>query len=126
MKKIGLVFCFILFFSVSFQVNAQWFWQNPLPTGNGLTSVEQVNNDILISVGLTGTILKSTDGGNNWFVIYNQCNDHLYDVGFFNSLIGLAVGTNGTILKTANSGNTWIRIPTGVNKTFKHIEIIND
>ena len=43
MKKIGLVFCFILFFSVSFQISAQWEWQNPLPQGNNLSSVSFID-----------------------------------------------------------------------------------
>jgi len=63
MKKIGLVFSLVLFFSVSFQINAQWFWQNPLPQGNNLYSVDFIDSDLGWTVGSYGTILKTTNGG---------------------------------------------------------------
>jgi hypothetical protein len=56
MKKIGLVFSLGLFFSISFQINAQWFWQNPLPQGNTLFSTFFVNSNTGWAVGEAGTI----------------------------------------------------------------------
>jgi hypothetical protein len=41
MKKIVFVFAFLL--TISFQLNAQWFWQNPLPQGNTLNSVDFID-----------------------------------------------------------------------------------
>ena len=58
MKKIGFVFRFVLFFSVSFPINAQWFWQNPLPQGNDLYSVDFIDSNFGWIVGYYGTILK--------------------------------------------------------------------
>ena len=45
---------------------SQWFWQNPLPTGNTLYSVDFVDSNNGWAVGAAGTIVKSTDGGINW------------------------------------------------------------
>lgn len=44
----------------------QWFWQNPLPQGNVLNSVEFINSNTGWAVGDKGTILKTTNGGINW------------------------------------------------------------
>ncbi len=52
MKKIVFVFAFLL--TISFQVNAQWFWQNPLPQGNNLNSVEFVDANTAWAVGDAG------------------------------------------------------------------------
>ena len=67
MKKTVLVFAFLL--TISFQINAQWFWQNPLPQGNTLLDMSFVNQNLGWAVGYNGTILKTTDGGENWFFL---------------------------------------------------------
>jgi len=64
MKKIVLVFAFLL--TISFQVNAQWFWQNPLPQGHNLYTVEVINNGIIIIAGSQGTVGRSNDDGSTW------------------------------------------------------------
>jgi len=61
MKKIVLVFASLL--TISFQLNAQWFWQNPLPQGNALYCVKFISSDVGWAVGIGGTILRTTNGG---------------------------------------------------------------
>ncbi|MBK7499512.1 MAG: hypothetical protein IPI19_10490 [Ignavibacteriales bacterium] len=51
MKKIRLVFSLVFFFSISFQLHAQWFWQNPYPTGNNLWAVLFTDSNIGWVVG---------------------------------------------------------------------------
>jgi len=51
-------------------------------------------------------ILKTIDGGNNWYVQSNTYNTILYEIKFINQLTGLAIGDNGIILKTTNGGET--------------------
>lgn len=41
----------------------EWFWQNPLPTGNQLLSVSFVDENTGTVVGLHGTILRTTNCG---------------------------------------------------------------
>ena len=38
-----------------------WFWQNPLPQGNTLTSVVVLNSQTVVAVGGRGTIIRSMD-----------------------------------------------------------------
>jgi hypothetical protein len=66
MKK--FVLTFILLIIISFQLHAQWFWQNPKPQGNTLNSVDFVNENLGWAVGEYGTILKTTDGGMEWLI----------------------------------------------------------
>ena len=47
---------------------AQWRWQNPLPQGNNLRGVSVVNANTGTLVGDYGTIVRTTDGGNNWTI----------------------------------------------------------
>lgn len=53
------------------------------------------------------TILKTTDGGNNWSIISDNLAPWLRAVHFADNLTGFAVGDNGTILKTTNGGDDW-------------------
>ena len=53
-------------------------------------------------------IIKSIDGGNNWYDTYNNTN--INDIKFVNDMVGFAAESNtssGKILKTVNAGETW-------------------
>jgi hypothetical protein len=60
------------------------------------------------AVGISGTILKTTDGGNNWILHIIITTRYLYSVYFTDLNTGWTVGDYGTILKTADGGNNWI------------------
>src|SRR3954454_8132532 len=49
-------------------INAEgeWVWQNPLPQGNTLQDFFFIDADNGFAVGASGTILRTTDGGNSW------------------------------------------------------------
>ncbi|MDQ3020610.1 MAG: YCF48-related protein, partial [Bacteroidota bacterium] len=68
MKKIILLSLIILFNNFSAHSQSTWFWQQPLPTGNYLYSVDFVNTNTGYAVGTVGTIMKTTNGGGNWEV----------------------------------------------------------
>jgi photosystem II stability/assembly factor-like uncharacterized protein len=57
---------------------AQWFWQNPLPQGNPLSSVYFTDSNTGWAVGDAGTILRTTDGGNRWISQSSGATDNLY------------------------------------------------
>ena len=63
MKGILILVSSLFIFS---NTNAQWFWQNPLPQGNPLTSICFTDANTGWAVGTGGTIMKTTDGGSNW------------------------------------------------------------
>ena len=54
-------------------------------------------------IGDYGTILNTTDGGNNWLIQNSNTSDNLEGIYFSSVSTGYIVGTNGKILKTTNS-----------------------
>ena len=85
----------------------QWVWQNPLPQGNTLQDFSFIDTNNGFAVGARGTILKTTDGGNNWEIITGETEDDLYGVSFTDSNIGTVVGNFGAILRTTDAGSHW-------------------
>src|SRR5215217_1079697 len=73
----------------------QWVWQNPLPQGNDLfgLSFSDINNGT--AVGLSGTIVRTTDGGRHWIVQSTGTTEWLYGVSFVDANNGIVVGANG-------------------------------
>lgn len=98
---------------------AQWTWQNPLPAGFPLNDVFFVDANIGFAVGEQGTILKTTDRGENWIVQSNFQRYSLTAVHFSDANTGTVVGyewndtldfpyPEGLILRTTDGGNNWI------------------
>jgi len=58
----------------------QWVWQNPLPQGNTLQDFSFIDTNNGFAVGASATILRTTDGGNNWDILASDTNDDLYGV----------------------------------------------
>jgi photosystem II stability/assembly factor-like uncharacterized protein len=58
-------------------------------------------------VGLSGTILGTTDGGATWTSQRAASGRGLSDVAFADADHGIAVGLGGTILLTNDGGATW-------------------
>ena len=59
------------------------------------------------AVGWSGTILHTTDGGQNWQNQSSGTSKSLLSVHFANSQNGWAVGWSGTILHTTDGGLNW-------------------
>ncbi len=73
-------------------LSEDWFWQNPLPTGNKLRAVYFVNATTGWAVGELGTILRTTDGGSSWVSQTSGTTDVLVGVFFTDAMTGTAVG----------------------------------
>ena len=105
MKQTVLIFVFL--FTISFQINAQWEWHSPSPQGNILNDVVMLNPDTIICVGEFGTILKTTDSGQNWNIQNRITENELHKIFFLDSKNGWIVGAVGQTLKTTDGGETW-------------------
>jgi photosystem II stability/assembly factor-like uncharacterized protein len=76
-----------------------------------LRSVFFLNDNLGWCVGELETILKTTDGGNNWEVLNTNGSQHYFEVFFFDENDGWlcgAAGSNGVIKRTTNGGTTWL------------------
>ncbi|MCJ7552884.1 MAG: YCF48-related protein [Ignavibacteriaceae bacterium] len=105
MKKI--VHTFALLLAISSQINAQWFWYSPSPQGNIINDVVMLNPDTIICVGEFGTILRTTDSGQNWNIQNRITENELHKIFFLDSKNGWIAGAVGQALKTTDGGETW-------------------
>ena len=87
--------------------SAEWHWQNPLPQGNNLRGASLANANTGTLVGDYGTIVMTTDGGNNWTIQSSGTTQTLWGVSFTDANNGSAVGESGTILRTTDGGARW-------------------
>ena len=85
---------------------SQWTQLNS-GTTNNLFSVFFINKDTGYVVGSAGTILKTTDGGENWEEKNSGISNWLSQIFFMDENNGIIVGEKGTILKTIDGGENW-------------------
>ena len=97
----------ILFVTISFTTFSQWNWQSVKPQGNDLNAVFFISESVGWMSGKCGTILKTTDGGNNWNVIHIDSLQAITSIYFVSDLVGYCATDGGLVLKTYNGGNTW-------------------
>ena len=65
-----------------------------------------------------GTIIRTTDGGNNWIIQNSGTTTNLWDVYFTDANTGTAVGEAGIILRTTDGGNTWTTQSSGISEVL--------
>lgn len=70
--------------------------------------------------GNVGTLLKTTNTGQNWTQVSVTAND-LNSIVFKNSNIGVAVGDNGIIIRTVNGGANWSIVSSGTTEQFRKV-----
>ncbi len=69
----------------------------------------------------TGTIIKTTDGGDTWTPQTAGLNEALRGVDFVDENNGWVVGANGTILRTGDGGNNWIQQTVATYDEFRGV-----
>jgi photosystem II stability/assembly factor-like uncharacterized protein len=83
-----------------------WFEQQS-GTSEYLNACSFVDENLGITVGFNGLILRTTDGGVYWSEVTSNSNENLFEVQMISHDVGWVVGENGTILKTLNGGINW-------------------
>ena len=90
----------------------QWQWQNPLPQGNRLYQVQFVDSDYGWILTKAGSLMRTTDGGNNWNeeIIGKHWSQKIH---FIDKLTGWCVGSGAPpfIMHTQDGGKTWFDLP---------------
>jgi photosystem II stability/assembly factor-like uncharacterized protein len=115
-----LFLTFVLFLSLSFNNKSisqgSWFWQNPLPTRSGLNDLIFIDSLTGYSVGINGTVLKTTNSGYNWSCFNYFKSIYLNSTYFFNSNTGFILSDDHSdptdyyyseIIYTTNGGLNW-------------------
>ncbi|MGH7784989.1 MAG: WD40/YVTN/BNR-like repeat-containing protein, partial [Candidatus Binatia bacterium] len=92
-----------------------WVWQNPLPQGNPLYSINFAKDkETGFAVGADNTILHTDDGGFHWDRQFSMLDVTLSSVFARDEKNAVAVGSRGTILVTDDGGKYWRQIKTDV------------
>ena len=107
--KLKYLMAFLLMVSTPIFCFSQGNWELliPSPTSNQMTGMYFIDDQTGWSVGEYGTILKSTDSGENWSIKEIPWLFDLSDVYFPTAQTGYAVGTDGFIIKSVDGGETW-------------------
>jgi photosystem II stability/assembly factor-like uncharacterized protein len=118
MKKLLLIIGLAILSNIN--GNAQfWTLQNPIPTSNHLFSASFPDINTGYFVGNSGTIIKTTNGGNNWIALSSGTTVDFNSVNFTDANTGYVLGNRGTILKTTNGGSSWLTQIIGVSNQFE-------
>lgn len=94
-------------------ISQGWEWQNPLPTGNPILCSDFVDSLNGWFGSSAGTILHTTDGGNNWEIQHTGINDlYCESIDFIDHQEGWATGREdfgyAYILHTTDGGRNWM------------------
>lgn len=113
MKKLVILMCLLLM-SVSLIKAQGW---NAYYTGvpYSLFAVDFYKNDLNpslnelvgVAVGQGGTVLRTSDAGDHWSLVYQNIDIWLNDVKFATEQVVYAAGMGGVIIKSVDAGVTW-------------------
>ena len=97
------------------------FWEYQVAgTSQNLNSVYMHDTQSGWICGNAGTLLKTTNAGQNWNQV-NVTSNNLNSILFATSTIGIAVGANGTIIRTTDGGTSWNTITSTTTQTLRKI-----
>ncbi len=102
-----------------------WKWQNPLPTNHHLYDVQFLSSQTAVAAGLSGTLLKTSNGGQSWTHQISGTRNHLVSIFFISSQNGWVVGDSGTILHTSNGGQNWNQQSSGTKTYLGSVYFLN-
>ncbi|MHB0867675.1 MAG: WD40/YVTN/BNR-like repeat-containing protein [Thermoleophilia bacterium] len=107
-----------------------WQWINPTVQGATISGVSFIDASTGWGVGLDGTILKTTNGGDTWSAQKSGTMANLSSVKFKDANNGWAVGADGItqagiILHTTDGGATWSTQTAPTNAALESVYFIN-
>ncbi|HRI86335.1 MAG TPA: YCF48-related protein [Ignavibacteria bacterium] len=128
MKKKNLIF-FLIFLientGYGQLVPEGWFQQNS-PVSTNLNSVYFLNSLTGWTVGDSGIVLKTVNGGMNWTPQSSGTDNILSKVKFTSVNTGYCIGSGSLILKSTNSGMNWFQQNSNTSDSLISISFLND
>jgi photosystem II stability/assembly factor-like uncharacterized protein len=120
MKKLNLVVLLTVVFCYSAKAYEHWVVKNLADYGT-FYGVAATDAEHAYLVGASGSIRKTSDGGNSWLKLTSGVSNNLLAISFPSETTGYVVGTGGKILKTTNAGSTWEALTSGVTDSLTSI-----
>jgi photosystem II stability/assembly factor-like uncharacterized protein len=102
-------------------------WTPPIIGHLSSSSFYMLNRQTILTVGRSGAIAKSTDGGKSWttYTGFNFINQ-LTDITCTNPATCYACGEAAMLIKTSDGGNTWQQQTVSINNYFSKIYFLDD
>ena len=100
-----------------------WFTILPIIPGRSMFAVQFLNDSVGFVIG-GEQIVKTSNGGINWFIKYNSGGLQLNDVSFCTDNIGWVVGTD-KIVKTTDIGEHWTQQNFSPNHYLLSVECVD-
>lgn len=94
--------------------------------GNFLRRVQFINSLTGFSCGGNGTLIKTTNGGDNWSIMNTGLSSFLTCMYFVNANTGWVGSEDAVIKKTTNGGLSWISQPVAINIFASDFYFLND
>jgi len=112
MKSYIFILTFLIIFSCSTEPNLKHAWTLQREQQDEVTyfAIHFADENSGWIVGSSGTIKKTSDGGDSWQAQQSRVQSNLWEVCFINNLTGWICGADNTILKTTDGGETWQKI----------------
>jgi photosystem II stability/assembly factor-like uncharacterized protein len=98
-SALGLLF-------VGRSAQAQWITQTS-GTSQDLHEIMFVTPETGYVVGNGGTVLKTTNGGQNWLPLQTGSARDFHELYFLDTQLGWVVGDGGTVARTSDGGLSW-------------------
>ena len=115
-----------LFIFISSVCFAQNQWDNQISgTNKFLTDVYFIDQNQGWVTGWTGTILHTTDGGEDWHPQNPPPNNAYEGIYFVNALTGWACGYAGKLIHTTDGGATWNDQQSGTSNYLWDLHFLN-
>lgn len=99
-------------------------WTSATGVSTNVQDVAYADATTLYGVGLEEKIIKSTDGGNSWSVIYSGTPTYYFIGVDFVGNFGVVGGEDGKIMSTNDGGNNWSTYQTGYHN-FQGVKVFN-
>ncbi|MBK6444226.1 MAG: T9SS type A sorting domain-containing protein [Bacteroidetes bacterium] len=127
-----LLLFFILIFGTSVVAQIPMQWQSQLPTSYDYDDMQMLDSNSVVAVGLTGSFIRTNDGGSTWKFVWTNTLMHLTGVDFTDYNTGYACGNGnmyyyekGVLLKTNDGGNTWDTLSVPFDANFSDVDFIS-
>lgn len=95
-----------------------------LDNERGIADFKILTEKVILMVTSSGRCYKSTDGGNNWTLIYEDKSKSLNSIAFNDENNGYIGGGGGALLHTKDGGKTWGEISFAAKQSTLNISNI--
>lgn len=97
-----------------------------LPSSNFiLRGIEMLDNNTVWAVGELGSVMRTTNAGNNWEIVNIGAAEELREVKFKNLSTGF-IGGNGKIYRTVDGGSNWSAVTFSGGTQVNEMEILSN